>query len=416
MFLRFLRNIGGNFAIAFSLLTVPLMGAAGLVVDYSSMHFAKSHLQDVADAAALAAAKELALSTTTKSEVVGVAENYVAADFDTQNNGTQYVKVLTTLADDRSEVTVDLDYYWQPFFAHYMNSDVLPIRVSATARQAGSEPMCVLALKPTSKDGLNMRGKGSLNTEGCTVHVNSTDKDAIHLNKSSTMSALNIYTAGGYNGVDTSFSPVPIVDSPAAEDPLADRISPKAGSCTENDLKIHGKKKKVKLIPGTYCGGIDASGKVDILLKPGVYIFKDGPLSLGGAGKFKGDNVSLVFEGDLSTMDIGPSMAISLKAARSGATAGILIFEDRNAKLGRTFTIRSKNAEQMEGVIYLPNGKLFVDKASRVGQASNWSAIIAREIEIGDGPQIQINSDYGNSNVPVPEGIRGTSGYVYLTN
>ena len=67
MFLRFLRNIGGNFAIAFSLLTVPLMGAAGLVVDYSSMHFAKSHLQDVADAAALAAAKELALSTTTKS-------------------------------------------------------------------------------------------------------------------------------------------------------------------------------------------------------------------------------------------------------------------------------------------------------------------------------------------------------------
>jgi Flp pilus assembly protein TadG len=414
MIMKFLRNIRGNFAISFSILSVPLMGAAGLAVDYSSMHLAKSHLQDVADAAALAAAKELALSTISKTEVVGVVDNYVAADFNTQKIASEYVKVLTTLADDRSEVTVDLAYYWQPFFAHYVNSDVLPIRVSAKARQAGSEPMCVLATKPDGKDALNMRGSGLINASRCSVHANSTDPSAVNVSRRATINASNIYSSGGYVGDIASFKPQPIVDSPTAEDPLADRVAPTAGTCDYTNYVPWDWNNYLK--PGTYCGGITSSGNVNIDLQPGVYIFKDGPLSLNGKGTLTADGVTLVFEGEKAVLDIGPSMTLSLKAARSGATAGILIFEDRSARTGRTFTIRSMNAEEMEGVIYLPNGKLFVDKASRVGQASKWSAIIAREIEIGDGPQIQINTDYGNSNVPVPEGIKGTSSNVYLTN
>jgi hypothetical protein len=107
-------------------------------------------------------------------------------------------------------------------------------------------------------------------------------------------------------------------------------------------------------------------------------------------------------------------MTLGLKAPKTGPTSGILIFEDRNASKGRTFSIRSKNAEQMEGAIYLPNGKFFVDKASRVGQASKWSAIIAYQIEVGDGPEIQINSNYSGSDVPVPTGI-GPSGELRLS-
>ena len=49
MIKSFLRSISGNFAVSSAILIVPLMGALGLAVDYSSMHLAKSHLQDVAD-------------------------------------------------------------------------------------------------------------------------------------------------------------------------------------------------------------------------------------------------------------------------------------------------------------------------------------------------------------------------------
>jgi len=85
--------------------------------------------------------------------------------------------------------------------------------------------------------------------------------------------------------------------------------------------------------------------------------------------------------------------------------AGILFFEDRTASYNRPFVIRSKDAERFEGTIYLPKGHLFIDKESRVGQLSKWTAIIANQIEIGNGPNVQINSDYAGSSIPVPEGV-----------
>lgn len=411
---QFCRNISGNFAVSLAVLAVPLMGAVGLAVDVTAMHSAKVRLQDAADGAALAATKELVLSTITTSDVESVAESYVSTLFRTQKASSGHVEVITTVSDDRSEVSVDLAYYWQPFLAHHVSDQVLPIRVKALALRRGSESLCVLATVPGARDALIMRGAGLINANGCAVHVNSTNSDALNVSKRATIAASNIYTAGGYTGATSSFRPQPIVDAPLAEDPLADRVAPIATTCNYTNYVPWDWDNYLN--PGTYCGGIYSSGNVNVHLKPGVYIFKDGPLSLNGKGTLTGDGVTLVFEGEKAIMDIGPSMTLSLKAAKSGDTAGIVIFEDRKANAGRTFTIRSKNAEKMEGVIYLPNGRLFVDKASRVGQASKWSAIIAREIEIGDGPQIQINTDYGNSDVPVPSGIKGTGDKVYLSN
>jgi hypothetical protein len=94
--------------------------------------------------------------------------------------------------------------------------------------------------------------------------------------------------------------------------------------------------------------------------------------------------------------------------------SGILFFEDRSAPVGRDFYIRSKDAELFEGVVYLPKGNLIVDKESRVGQRSNWTAIVARTIETKNGPFLEINSDYGGSDIPVPEGIGPTNGTVHL--
>ena len=84
-------------------------------------------------------------------------------------------------------------------------------------------------------------------------------------------------------------------------------------------------------------------------------------------------------------------------------------------KPGRTFAIRSMNAEQFEGTIYLPRGNLLVEKASRLGQKSNWTAIVANKIKIDSGPQLVINSNYGASNIPAPNGIEGKNSNIRLT-
>ena len=56
--LRFFRDRSGNFGLMAAILLVPVIGFAGLAVDYSSAMSAKNHVQNAADAAALAAVAE----------------------------------------------------------------------------------------------------------------------------------------------------------------------------------------------------------------------------------------------------------------------------------------------------------------------------------------------------------------------
>ena len=128
----------------------------------------------------------------------------------------------------------------------------------------------------------------------------------------------------------------------------------------------------------------------------------------------QGENVGFYFDGAKATFDFGVSTQVNLTAPKSGSMSGILFFEARNSVANRDFVIRSKDAERFEGTVYLPKGRFVVDKASRVGQLSDWTAIIARQIEIKNGPSLQINADYGASDIPVPNGI-GPTGTPRLT-
>ena len=73
---RFARSEGGNFAIIFGLLLVPMMGLIGTAVDYSSMLSRQSKIQTAADTALLAAARDAPSST----EFYRLTENYLAAN------------------------------------------------------------------------------------------------------------------------------------------------------------------------------------------------------------------------------------------------------------------------------------------------------------------------------------------------
>ncbi len=53
--------------------------------------------------------------------------------------------------------------------------------------------------------------------------------------------------------------------------------------------------------------------------------------------------------------------------------------------------------------------------AARSAANSAYTAIVARTLEVEDGPTVVLNTDYDLTNVPVPEGIRGTGEPVKLT-
>jgi hypothetical protein len=222
---------------------------------------------------------------------------------------------------------------------------------------------------------------------------------------SSNLIGTEIFTAGGYSGQSASFSPTPLTDSPAIPDPLALRPAPNFSGCDKVNFSLLSGTQTIS--PGVYCGGILVGDTAVLKLSPGEYILKDGPLVLSGDSSIEGEHVGFYMTGNTSVFDFGVSTQANLTAPKTGALSGILFYEDRNSIGGRQFAIRSKDAERFEGTVYLPQGTLFVDKDSRIGQLSNWTAMIARRIHLGSGPDLVVNSDYANSDVPVPDGIEG---------
>jgi hypothetical protein len=66
------------------------------------------------------------------------------------------------------------------------------------------------------------------------------------------------------------------------------------------------------------------------------------------------------------------------------------------------------------GTIYLPVGDLVVDATNPVADQSAYTAIIAQHIELNKGPNLVLNADYDLTNVPAPEGLKGTTQVVLI--
>lgn len=412
---KFCRNRGGNFAVMAGVLAVPILFAMGGATDYTLLHKQQSGLQQAVDSATLATIKELGLSSITTTEANAIAEAHVYSNLgiSASSDLAANLTIDTAITDDEKKVTVNASLIWTPLLLHHLSKSVMPLEVTATASRAGAENVCVIALDNSSKDSLSVTRTSSIQANECAIYSNSSDPDGVNTDSGSVVAASTTYSAGGYNGPLGSYKPEPVTDSPLIADPLIDRVEPVSGSCEKTNFFMTSG--SVTLNPGTYCGGIDIGGKSQVTLNPGIYIIKDGPFYLCSNATMTGENVGFFFEGDKSFFEFCASTQVNLTAPKTGPMAGILFFEQRSATPGRLFAIRSKDAEKFEGTVYLPQGKLLVEKSSRVGQQSNWTAIIANTIEIDSGPALEINSDYGASDIPVPEGISGKNGTIRLT-
>lgn len=385
----------------------PLMGGLALSVDYATIYSKSAELQDLADSAALAVAKEMSLANSKTLDVTAIATSYATSRL--KINSTESIDVKAVRDAEETSVNVSLSYTWKPFFAQFIDSKALPIVVDAKAGYTGgNSSLCVLGLDTSTKNTVIVGPGSSVTANGCSLFSNSTSSKGLNTKPTATIQADSIQTAGGYSGADNSYTPFPITDAPPVADPLASRVAPTVGACDYTNFVVKGNVTQT-LKPGVYCNGLDVGGKAIAKLEPGTYIMKDGPLSIRGNSSIIGEHVGFYFTGTDAVFDFRASTQVVLSAPKSGELSGILFFEDRNSVVDRVFAIRSKDAEKFEGTVYLPKGTLFINKASRVGQLSKWTAIIVKKLKIGTGPALVVNSDYANSDVPVPDGIGSNS-------
>jgi Flp pilus assembly protein TadG len=145
MFKSFLKDKAANLAVVFGLGAIPLLLAVGVAVDFVRASSSESHLQDLSDAAVLAAA---ASSEKTLVKLREVAQKYIDANFGHRSEMSNVV--ITDITDNAGKLSIKLAAAVPTYFMGIANIASLPIdAASAAVRGAGEELEVALVLDST---------------------------------------------------------------------------------------------------------------------------------------------------------------------------------------------------------------------------------------------------------------------------
>lgn len=137
--ISFWRDTSGNFGLAFGIIAVPVLMAGGLAVDYVGMSMERSNLQNAADSAALAVAREGSIS---EKQALQVAQYTLAANF-----GFTAAQVSIELNGGVASVHASID---QPLvFGGFLGKTSMPVAVDAEATYAFTKYEIALVLDTT---------------------------------------------------------------------------------------------------------------------------------------------------------------------------------------------------------------------------------------------------------------------------
>jgi Flp pilus assembly protein TadG len=428
---RFAAATAGSTAVTFAVSMPVVVALGGMAMDYSSVTGNKNRLQQIVDAAALSIAREMSLTLMTNPRAQLLAEKYVDANIEA--NTPYKIRVVATLVDANAAIRVEGTQQVSSPFGTFerLNTATTGSQISAVAvaRPAGvAEQMklCVLSLNLSAKGGVNLRNGSRLTANGCMMQSNSTNKQAVVIGEGSTLKANTVCARGGIRNLGASVEANVITDCPEIKDPLATKTEPTVDSqCKMVPAKIS--KGNFTFDPGTYCNGMQIHGTAKVKFNPGIYVFKDGSLRVQNQASLEGNGVTLLFTGKKAYFRFEHQAEINLTAPTAGTTAGMLIWESKNMveeefeqedkKTGATKTVKitnqnritSERAKVLTGTIYLKKGILTIDSTQPVADQSPFTILVVDRMDLHDGPDLVINSNYQNSPVPVPFGLGTTS-------
>lgn len=409
----------GTIAIKFAVLTPILLMLVGHSIDYAIAVDKRARLQAAADAAALAAAKEISLSDFRRENVNAVANavvdrHLVSYNLADASDASEFsgVEVAASVKSDPLEVDVTASLAVPSAVGQVFGLGHESITVHSVARVVGRPNICVLGLDSSEAGTISLEQRALVTGNNCAVFSNSDDQHSIKAKNSASLKASLICARGGKSGGPGHFSPEPLTDCPSFDDPLGDRPEPVAGACVETDLIVSGGTRT--LDPGTYCGGMRIELGATVTLNPGIYVIKDGPLVVTGQSTMSGDGVGFFFKGPGAAFQFATASSIDLAAPEDGGMAGLLMFEARDQPTNLIHRIESDDARRLIGTIYLSRGELMVDASSPIADQSAYTAIVARVMRLYGGPHLVLNTNYSLTPVPVPDGIKGVDQPVTL--
>ncbi|MCC2097201.1 MAG: pilus assembly protein [Hyphomicrobiales bacterium] len=400
---RIVSDLRGSIALNAALGLPVALIAAGAAIDYTNLNSQRTTIQILADTTAVASAKELRTGNGNSQTINAIAGNVALAAM----AGSPLADSTTIKAaaiDNGNAVTVTIRRIVPSLVGKLIAPELVTVTATATARLAGSPAVCLLALNKTAIKSLEAQQTALLTGAGCGLYSDSTAANSIIAKGQARITAKLICSAGGAVGNTSGLTPAPTTDCPPIGDPLASRPMPSYGGCTETNLVLSGGTQTLN--PGVYCGGLRITDGAKVIANPGVFVIKDGPLTVDGNSSLTANEAGFFLTGTGARLHFaaGANM-INLKAPITGPLAGLLVFEDRNNAGGVRHEVQSDDARNLLGTIYLPRGVLSIGSNARVADQSAYTVIIADSVVLTGGPNMVLNANYASTNVPVPDGV-----------
>ncbi len=423
--MRFLREERAQSLVAVAaFMTLVGVGFLAFAMDVGSLFRAKRLAQAAADAAAVAAAKEIEMGNTTSNEQA--IANAVAKlnGFDTTASSNPATVSLTT----PSSGTFTGSIYVQatvsksvptPFLGALPGS-ATSIPVSATAIAGGATtPVCVCV--EGSAQAIFMVNGSTLNASNCGVVDDSAASNAVTIEGSSTLNASSLGTvsttwnnSSNINNGGSISSSTNIVQGITSTCKPTMPTAPSYSSCVSDP---GGGSTNFTAGPasagGTVCYSgltIGANGTTPTL-NPGIYVIASGTLhfksgnnivsNLGGQGVFfyltgsaaltidNGANVNLVSGGGTES---GGGTAMSL-----GAYDGILVYQASSDTA--QMNVAGGSSLYMNGALYAPSGQMIFSN----GTGSNiQGGLVCNQLIMTGGSVLNTNANASSSTIVSP--------------
>jgi Flp pilus assembly protein TadG len=386
---RFWRDRRGGVAPMLALAALPLMGSVGAAIDFSRAASARTAMQAALDSTALMLSREL--GTIPAANLSAKANALFAAQFQHPQNRAVEVTVKGETAPNANSITMSAASTSPTQFMGIVGFQTVAI-VARTATTHSFDGLgCVLALDDSASGSAAAQGSTSVVLKGCSIYANSKDPAAVSAGGSGRIEAHSVHAVGGVSG-ETNITTVSGIHSKSAPltDPYADVSYPEFFGCTEQNFKANS---DVTIDPGVYCGGILVNAGAVLSLNPGIYYLDGGSLTVNGGATITGTGVTLVFtsknRNGWADARINGNATVWLTAPKTGPTAGIVMFGDRNMPADSTFKLNGGSTQYFGGAVYTPAALLEFSGGSNTG--TSCTQIIVRRVTFTGNSAVALN-------------------------
>ncbi|QDA35752.1 hypothetical protein E4191_16455 (plasmid) [Paracoccus liaowanqingii] len=402
-----LRSDSSGAVVIIAALSMPLVAAGmGLGAETGYHYMQQRKLQHAVDMAAHAGA--IRLRAGAKKEQIEAASWQVATQTGFMaEDGTITVHTPPTSgprAGVPGSVEVILTETHPRYFSAIFVEEPVHLKTRAVASvMPSNSKACVLALSPTAPGAITLSGSTDVSLEGCDVASNSNAGNAFSIGGSAGMTVGCVHTVGEAT-ISTGLKlacPAVNTYAPVVRDPYADIGEPiPEEKCFtgSKDTEIFEPVPSPNGMSLLFCGGLDI--KKHVTFKPGLYIIKDGDLSLNANGTVTAGEASINANGATfylagnAKLRLSGNGSLNLKAPTTGPYAGILIFASRS-QVGVTHEILGNAGSITQGVIYAPSAAIrFTGNSTTTGGCTQ---IIGNTVEFTGHSTLKSSCETSNA-------------------